>query len=73
MTYASTGDETRTTITISRTNKSEPDTFVVDRDEHQITVEPTGVLRLDMVGQTILYAPGVWTRVYAIAGDVFAA
>lgn len=71
MTYVSKVDESHVTITVSRTNNSEPDTFLVDSDEHQITVEPSGVLRLDLYGRTILYAPGVWTRVYAQVGEVF--
>jgi hypothetical protein len=41
--------------------------FQAENGEHQITIEPTGVLRVDLYGQTLLYAPGTWTRVAAAA------
>jgi hypothetical protein len=67
MTYASTARTDRTIITISRADRSQPDMFQAENGEHQITIEPTGVLRVDLYGQTLLYAPGTWTRVAAAA------
>lgn len=72
MTYASTEQKDHVTIAISRADRSTPDTFVADTDEHHITVEPSGVLRIDLYGRTLLYAPSTWTRVYATVGEVSA-